>query len=467
MKIDKITLKNYRCFSELSVDFHPNLTVLVANNGHGKTTILDALRVAIWPFLKSFELAQSSTFNDPSNGISISDAKLIKLSNGSMARQLPVEITSTGDIGLGDKRTWTRSRISEKPRTKTRNDDKTRFIEAYSSQMQDQIRNPNAPELDLPMLGYYGTGRLWAQKRLSNDVSSSKRDDSFFVRSFGYQNCMDPASSYKHFREWFVWAWKSWENSLVRSSSTQEEKESTASRIKLVQSAVDLVLKDATGWHTLEYSVEDEESLVLSHPSYGRIKVDQMSDGIRSIVALVGDIAYRSIKLNPQLKSDVLKEIKGVVLIDEVDMHLHPKWQQTVIGSMREAFPNIQFIVTTHSPQVLSTVPAECIRVLKHKTDPNTGGTISTAEQKNEQTIGIPSSDILIDYQEVNPIPPVEEAQWIADYSAFIEQGQHQSDLGKALRKKLIEIYGESHRVLLDADKLIRFQSFKQKSKKD
>ncbi|MGB8922932.1 MAG: AAA family ATPase [Pseudomonas sp.] len=99
------------------------------------------------------------------------------------------------------------------------------------------------------------------------------------------------------------------------------------------------------------------------------LKVSQLSDGIRNIVALAADIAYRCIKLNPHLGITAPHQCTGVVLIDEVDMHLHPAWQQTVIPDLLGAFPNIQFIVTTHSPQVITSVQAKCIRVLHTVTE--------------------------------------------------------------------------------------------------
>lgn len=404
MKLHNMRLKNYRCFGDMTVELHPGLTVFVANNGCGKTTIMDAIRVAVWPFIKSFELAQTSTFKERGNGISIDDVMLKKLENGSMARQLPAEIIATGEWDFGITKTWSRSRVSERARTKTRNDDTAKSLEIYANAKQEQIRTPDKPELGLPMLGYYGTGRLWAQKRLTEKTRSTKKDNSFYVRSFGYQNCMDPASSYKHFKEWFIWAWNSWVNATVRASASPEEKETTRIRVIMVQSAVNSVLKEATGWHTLEYSIEDQESLILSHERHGRVKVDQMSDGIRSIVALVGDIAYRCIKLNPQFGSTALQETNGIVLIDEVDMHLHPAWQQTVVGALRVAFPKIQFIITTHSPQVLSTVPKECIRVLGLNSE---GGDIAAIPLA--ASYGEPSNDVLQAIMHVDPQSPVPE----------------------------------------------------------
>lgn len=87
-------------------------------------------------------------------------------------------------------------------------------------------------------------------------------------------------------------------------------------------------------------------------------RFDDLSDGYKNIVRLSLDIAYKAIKLNPHLGSEVVINTKGVVLIDEIDMHLHPKWQKTIIADLKRTFPNIQFITTTHSPFIVQSLKA-------------------------------------------------------------------------------------------------------------
>lgn len=127
-----------------------------------------------------------------------------------------------------------------------------------------------------------------------------------------------------------------------------------------------------------------------------------------------------------------------------------------VVASLRKAFPNIQFIVSTHSPQVLSTVKRECIRMVFQDADENWQAACPPQEVK-----GVESAIALNDIMGVNPIPPVAEALWVAEYTAKIENGSHEDHNGLALRKKLLDFYGAQHQVILDADRLIRFQTFK------
>ena len=96
-----------------------------------------------------------------------------------------------------------------------------------------------------------------------------------------------------------------------------------------------------------------------------KIPLSRMSDGYRNTISLIADIAYRMETLNPQLGTDVLKDTSGVVLIDEIDLHLHPAWQQRILSDLQEIFPKVQFIVTTHAPAVISSVKSENLVILK------------------------------------------------------------------------------------------------------
>lgn len=386
MKLKNIQITNFRCFDSLSIDLDEQLTVIVAKNGQGKSSVLDAIRIGLWSFVRGFDLAHSA-FNDPANSIRIDDVKMLRRASGEMIRQLPCSVLIQADLNslhteqywenvlqLSDFKhqplpAWMRFRDSESPRSKIKDDAVSLIVKDFASFLQSQVRNSDKPYFDLPLIGYYGTGRLWSQKRLMENKKAKKdaRHADFFMRLFAYRDCLDPASSYKHFADWFTWVFKSYREQQIKQleKGIAFDGESTwKDTIQVVQQAIDSFLQETTGWHSLEYSASHENSLILNHDEYGVLKVELLSDGIRSILAMVGDIAYRCIKLNPHLGLNAAKETQGVIMIDEVDMHLHPAWQQTVLVDLIKAFPNIQFIVTTHSPQVISTVPSHQIRIL-------------------------------------------------------------------------------------------------------
>ena len=95
-----------------------------------------------------------------------------------------------------------------------------------------------------------------------------------------------------------------------------------------------------------------------------KFAMNEMSDGYKNTLSMIGDIAYRMAVLNPTLGDQVLRETPGIVLIDEIDLHLHPKWQQRILNDLNEIFPKIQFIVSSHAPAVINSVPKEQIRIL-------------------------------------------------------------------------------------------------------
>jgi predicted ATP-binding protein involved in virulence len=210
--------------------------------------------------------------------------------------------------------------------------------------------------------------------------------------------------------------------------------------ILVVQDAINTVLEAETCWRDLEYSVSDEKSLILNHPDDGKLKVEQLSDGIRGILAMVGDIAYRCIKLNPHLGLNAAKETSGVVMIDEIELHLHPEWQQTILSNLCKAFPKIQFIVTTHSPQVLSTIHRKSIRLLGKDANGKDVAVMPMAESYGEL-----SSDVLQSIMHVNPQPPVVEKSDLERLTALVDQGLYNTLEATTLFNNLKAALSETH----------------------
>jgi predicted ATP-binding protein involved in virulence len=223
---------------------------------------------------------------------------------------------------------------------------------------------------------------------------------------------------------------------------------------KALQEAVNQIIQNNSGWKDIIYK-QKSESIVMQHTQNGELSVTQLSDGIRSMVGLVADIAYRTIKLNPHLKN-APQETSGIILIDEVDMHLHPKWQQTVLTDLIKAFPNMQFIVTTHSPQVLSTAKREQIRIL----DDNRVITPSS------HSFGEDSSVLLAEIMGISPLPPLEIVEKRKEYQRVVEDREYDSQSAKALREELVNNYGETSTFIIQTDILIRkFEALKKVGK--
>ena len=458
LRIDELNLKNYRCFSSCEVNFHPTLTVLVAENAGGKTAILDALRLALLPFVTAVGKSRSCP------GFLRSDMRGYSEIGDLPSSPAPTAFLAEGKF-RGETVRWRRERTERKlfGQTSRREiGEITRQARILSDLIQfearegDQIRNKTT----LPVVAYYGTGRLYNEQRLTN----AKRwlAKSSHTRMSAYLDCLSSSSSYKSFSAWFGQRWEDIGESRSRAEGFEGRPEN---QITAVREAVKVVL-EPTGWATMDWQPAEQDDdgrtygtgYIRLESSFGsRVPLYTQSDGIRNMVAMVGDLAHRCVRLNSHLGEGAAYETPGIVMIDEVDMHLHPRWQQLVVALLQKAFPHVQFILTTHSPHVLSTVNAECIRQIFILS-----GVGSTPNPK-VQTRGLESAAILNDVMHVNPVPPVDEAKWLADYTALIESDSHETEEGLRLRNLLINLYGENHPIILDCNRLIRFQVFKKR----
>ncbi len=326
-----------------------------------------------------------------------------------MEYQPPLIIECSGTIN-DVEHSWNRSLTRMNGRMTIKD---ARVLGEHGKALQEKMRRSDESEYNthLPILGYYGTGRLW------NEVPWSLDKKSFLgqSRSAGYHNCMNPNSNFKEFSLWY----SQLEYKVLQELHRQFEgvEGSVYKAVKeAVQEAITKCLR-LVEWHSLQYDMALER-IVAFHDDLGRMKVEDLSDGIRSVLSMAADIAFRCCKLNSWCGKKAPLETSGVVLIDEVDMHLHPEWQQTVLQSFCEAFLNIQFIMTTHSPQVLSTVSKESVRVLKYEWDK--GKQKITCQTPIYQTKGVASSDVLAQIMGIDPIPQIREAQQLSMYKQLI-----------------------------------------------
>lgn len=463
LNLQSLTLCDYRCFEAIDIDFHPRLTVLVASNGAGKTAILDAIAVAFGPYIGAFDEAVGKHFA-PSD---IRRFQVRKTATHEMEYAAKgVRLEARGFIPgsllvrlLDDDspQTWHRALTSPR-KAKTTIKDAKNLID-YGKRMQEAVRTEGSDVL-LPLIAYYGTGRLWQQKKLTAGKKNERTS-----RTVGYTDCLDPASSYKSFVEWFrYWSFNAKDLQFSGQAHTPAFVE-LAGYIDSVKGAVNTCLAPS-GWEGLEYSFM-RDTLVAHHHQHGELPVELLSDGIRNMIGMVADIAFRATKLNGQLGAQAASQTPGIVLIDEVDMHLHPQWQQVVLQNLVQAFPAMQLIVTTHSPQVLTSVDASSIRILRQKWDSAEQEPFVPVAKVEFQTKGVSSADLLARIMGTDPIPNVPESAWISDYQSLIKQNLHQQAQGIELRQKIERHFGAKHPVLRDLDRLIRLQEFKQRLPSD
>lgn len=375
MFLKSLVLHNFRCFSDLEVDFNNRLTVIVGNNGAGKSTVLEAATIAAGTLTSAMDGLTNY-------GIKKSDAhyKYFDLgSNIDVQPQFPVEIIATGTID-GKNISWTRNLNSAKGRGGLAS---AKELTAIASEYQKRMRSGDK-ELKLPIVSYYGTGRLWAQHREKKNDTFEKNN-----RSNGYIDSLDGAANDKLMMKWFQ------KMTIQQLQRNQKIPEFTA-----VKMAMEQVFTSITGFSNVEvqFNLDTEDIDIIyfnKNNEHVRIPVSLLSDGYKCTISLIADIAYRMAILNPQLLNKVLVETEGIVLIDEIDLHLHPTWQKRILKDLMDIFPKVQFVVSTHAPEVINSVKSDSIVILKE----------NTVLPAADETYGKDANTILREVMEVSTRP--------------------------------------------------------------
>lgn len=416
MRINQIHLENFRCYKEVSIEFHPHFNVLVGINGTGKTSILEALRIAIGSLFLSVDKYKDK-ISSPS--IQQDDVRLFNLE-----QQYPVTITAEGTIsqfsidGSYKDITWERSLITKGGSTRSKD---AKSMREASTQMQEVIRQ-SEPLIKIPLVAYYSTDRFKKEKK---DVGVEPNGS----RLRGYYNALDPLTNIKFFLDLYYTETLS----AIQHNTTSD-----------VLDAVNEAVKKCVDCDDLMFDIKQQELLLTQSGSHERMPFHMLSDGVRTVLAMVMEIAFRCYLLNPYLGKEAAMLTTGVVLIDEIDLHLHPEWQKRVINDLRNAFPNIQFIVTTHAPLVIGSL---------------TDGKIFSI--KNNQTYDFPLQHGKDANYILNEMGTSEMDSQIKNtlnnYFIQIEKGLGKNEEALAMREKLKEILGENHTELQRADMMLSF----------
>lgn len=321
MIVQNVTIRNFKGIEDKAIDFKPGFNLIKSANGKGKTAILEAIAVGVGGFVAGLEGVATRHFS--ADEVRTSYATV---GDGSYSKKhfVPVEVSMNVDL-YGEEISWTRGRSSIKS---SRSTTQPRDICRKAEKMAEDDNT------ELPILAYLGAGRVWAQKREKSENVFRKQ----YFRTVGYTDTLVEASNIKLLLNW-----------CARMEQISWQKEMKISEYEAVKKAVaDFMnhMENCTD-HEVFYDKQNEEVL---YKKEGQVQpVMQLSAGYQSLIWMVFDIAYRMAVLNPA-KKDKIAETAGVVLIDEIDMHLHPKWQWNVINALRELFPNVQFIAATHSP---------------------------------------------------------------------------------------------------------------------
>jgi len=370
MKLTSIHLQNYRAHQDLRVEFSANFNLVVGINGSGKTSLLKGVTEGLGaslmgmlsksPFPILTEFGYAHVYSCEYEGLY------------RFEEQFPVSVTMAG-FALSRDFSIT---VKKKNSISIQETDKL-------SPIHDLIQGPineytGREALILPLIAFYRAGRQWVSKPIPVIQAATEK----VSRKDGYQQWWDAAADVSSFQHWVIG--KCLERYQFSSENKKGFYEIKDDELALVNTALAAAI-DGIG--DLRYDMRQKNLLVgwkTENETQRTIPFDHLSDGQRAVICLVADIARRICLLNPHLGEDVIRQTPGVVLIDELDVHLHPSWQRQIVNGLKKAFPQIQFIATSHSPQILGELRPEEIILLRE------GGT-----SQPQVSYGLDSSQVL------------------------------------------------------------------------
>ena len=362
-------------------------------------------------------------------GIVKDDIRLKTVSN-SLEPQIPTSVSAIANVDenflpaheqpcqlfVNNEITWLRSMETFGGKTTTR-DAKEMF--AVSKKIQEAVRNGD--EVNIPLVAYFSTDR-YKKERRDTDISKAGS------RMRGYFNALDTTTNTKFFLD------------LYYTETLDEIQNNVASPLL---AAVNAAVRQCLDCQAMRYNLKSQE-LLMVYDNGDFMPFNLLSDGIRCTLAMVMEIAFRCYLLNPHLGENAPAMTKGVVLVDEIDLHLHPSWQLHILNDLRAAFPEIQFIVTTHAPLVISQIhDCNIYSISEHQ--------IYNFPSQN----GRDANYIL---QQMNvPYIKQDSKEMLDRYFGLIDSGKGKTEEAITLRKELQSLLGEDHAELRRADMLLSF----------
>ena len=410
MKLRSVHAENFRAIRSLTVPLDPALTVLVGNNGHGKTSLLAAIAVGLGviPTILAGRGGISFRKSDGRYGTSRTWVEIDAwdVAHGANSIQWLRLFTERGGIFL---------RLPPDLPSGSFN------VRDYSIALNSKIET--APATTIPVFAFYDTDRAVF------DIPERKRGfQSEFHRFNAYVDALARKTSFKALVEWFYAS----ENRELRLQRDQLDYSLRLPALESVRRAITAMLPDVSNPH-IEYPAQFVVQRAASSGRGEKLALDQLSGGYRIVLALAADLALRMALANPHLEDPLQSE--AIVLIDEIELHLHPEWQQRILDDLRRTFPNAQFIVSTHSPAVLTTVEPHHIVHLIATAD----GVV--AEQETGPTFGAKAGDVLASVMGVEQRPPANPfTQKLAVYQAMITDDAGDTPEAKTLRAELEQL---------------------------
>jgi predicted ATP-binding protein involved in virulence len=346
MQIDELEIENFKLFAKENFSFDKQFNLIIGENGSGKTSLLSAVAVALggWAHAYIKDLKNKRPIED-------NEVREIQIDN-SFDKTKTTSITAKGTANIIDRNKspklsrakWTRRKSDGFPDTLIDGQIKYgNYPQWYNFNMEDSGSDvlsyiESGKKINLPLIAFYECNRLWLSENELNVASSAKKR---YSRFDPYVDCFHTGADHKAVGEWI----------LKHELASLQQKEDTPV-FTSIKTAAKASIQGCVG---LKFDF-DKSRIMIEFKDGATIPFEHLSDGQRTMLGLFCDLARRAAILNPHLLGEANEKTKGVVLIDELDLHLHPKWQRSIIESLLVTFPNIQFICTTHSPFLIQSL---------------------------------------------------------------------------------------------------------------
>lgn len=339
----KIILNHFRCFSRLEVDLKPGINLLIGDNAGGKTTLLKAIRAALSSFFAGY-----SDDNTSFIGLQKDDFSLRLSGENTLANEQPVSLSFDYSDYIQYPEYHTSTSPSQMIATMAKDSIKGRTLvkgiesfKNYSNRMFKELfdAETNTQTKALPLFASFSTEDIHSSRKIQGDKFKKYEHKP----SFGYYECLQGDGFFPYW---------------IKRLLVLAEGDKNISERQIVRQAIQTALGEKGCNIINDMMIRPLQGKVYYRFTDGReIESEQLSDGYRRLVHIVTDLAFRCSLLNQAVygKDACIRTI-GSVLIDEIDLHLHPKLQSRVLQSLRLAFPGIQFIVSSHAPMVMTGV---------------------------------------------------------------------------------------------------------------
>lgn len=338
MQISQISMQNFRNVGELrTYKFNPRFTAVIGINGKGKSTILQALRVACGAFFHSIPVSPKIVIHD-------SEVRQVSAATGHLAEKRPVIVEATGILGGGSRPVVWRRRILENSNTNTSSAADIGVIRDWGQNLYNQVNQEENDKIDLPVLAFFGTNRIFGAGRVTQNKKRTGRQ----IFKDGYNNWHEMRATTYQYADWLG----SYDTFLGLGKEYVGTKDAFFTAVTTANRYIrDLTFINGALWFAVQMNEKDPPSELLP--------IWLHSDGIQFFTGLVAELAYRCIVLNGYKGANAVKDSSGIVMIDELDLHLHPNWQRHIIGDLKAAFTALQFIIATHSPFIIQSMGSD------------------------------------------------------------------------------------------------------------